>query len=438
VTAVAPVPDGTLPDGITLGGKFRPLFTRRPQHRYVLDEGGRGSAKSWHVAMAILNLTYEAGHVILYTRWTMVSAEISIIPEFVEKITLLNREDDFDIGATEIVNIHTGSRILFRGIKTSQGTQTANLKSIHGVTVWVLDEAEEMPDEETFDKIDLSIRTMTLPNRVLIVLNPGTEDHWIFKRWHKAPAQVRDDAPECESGVKGCVHRDDTLYLHSSWEDNRANLSAEWIQQAERMRVEHPMRYRSVFGGKWAKQSHGGVLWQLAHIERARLRVAPDGLIRVLVGVDPATTATMASDETGIVVVGVDRDKKGYVLEDLSGRYSPRAWAALAVSAAQRWQGSIVAETNNGGDLVVDNVKAVNPSVRVLDVKATRGKLTRAEPAFALYESGRMFHCGEFPHLEREMLAFNPVEGADLDDRVDALVWAVTKLLIDPQEVFVV
>jgi PBSX family phage terminase large subunit len=405
---------------LVLLATFRALFALRPTHRYVLIEGGRGSAKSWHVSMALLNLTYESGHVILYTRWTMASAELSIIPEFLEKITLLGVEDDFEIGATEIVNRQTGSRILFRGIKTSQGNQTANLKSIHGVTVWVLDEAEEMPDEATFDKIDLSLRSKLRPNRVWLVLNPPTEEHWIYERWHR----------------KG--RRDDTLYLHGSWEENRANLDAQWIAQAERMRVENPVRYANVFGGQYAKHSDAGVLWKPAHLARARLAQAPDGLTRVLVGVDPATTATMASDETGIVVVGLDRDRKAYVLEDLSGRYTPRQWATLAVDAAKRWQGSIVAETNQGGDLVTDAVRAVNPAVRVLDVKATRGKLTRAEPVFALYEAGRVFHVGELPVLERQMLAFNPDADVEHDDRVDALVWAVTKLVIDAVEVWVV
>lgn len=418
---------------------YRPLFRRAPDWRYVLEEGGRGSAKSFHTALGLLNLTYEPGHVILYTRWTMVSAELSIIPEFKEKIALLERETDFEVGADEIVNRWTGSRILFRGIKTSAGNQTARLKSIHGVTTWVLDEAEEMPDEETFDKIDLSIRSVIRPNRVWVVLNPPDEQHWIFQRWHKPPTgDVPDDAPVCPaSGIRGCVHRADTLYLHTTWDANRANLSADWVAHAELVRVEHPAKYANVFGGRYAKRGTAGVLWQEAHLARARLREAPD-LVRVLVGVDPATTATMASDETGIVVVGCDRDRKGYVLEDLSGRYTPRQWASLAVEAAQRWKGSIVAETNQGGDLVTDAVRAVSPAVRVLDVKATRGKLTRAEPVFALYESGRMFHVGDHALLERQMLGFNPEADVLHDDRVDALVWAATKLLIDAPESFVV
>ena len=129
---------------VTLLRQYRPLFTARPAWRYAFVTGGRGSGKSFHTALALLNLTYEVGHVILFTRFTMVAADVSIIPEFREKMDRLGVADDFEITAREIVNRKTGSRILFRGIQTSSGNQTARLKSIQGVTTWVLDEAEEV------------------------------------------------------------------------------------------------------------------------------------------------------------------------------------------------------------------------------------------------------------------------------------------------------
>src|SRR6056297_1168744 len=152
--------------------KYQPLFHKNNKQRYYLITGGRGSAKSFHVSLFLVNLTYNTGHVILFTRWTMTSAHISIMPEFLEKIEMLNAEKDFKISQKEIINIRTGSRIIFRGIKTSQGTATANLKSIQGVTTWVLDEAEELVDENIFDKIDFSIRHPELTNRVVLILNP--------------------------------------------------------------------------------------------------------------------------------------------------------------------------------------------------------------------------------------------------------------------------
>ena len=180
-----------------LNEKYKPLFVNPPKTRYFLLTGGRGSAKSFHVSTKLLNLTYETGHVILFTRWTLTSAQISIIPEFIEKIEMLNLYDDFKITSDEVINIRTGSKILFKGIKTSQGTATANLKSISGVTTWVLDESEELVDEDIFDKIDLSIRSTSRPNRVILVMNPSYKTHFIYKRWVKQK-------------------RKDTTYIHTS------------------------------------------------------------------------------------------------------------------------------------------------------------------------------------------------------------------------------
>lgn len=177
-------------EAIKLLDKYQPLFYEQPETRYFLVTGGRGSGKSWTLSMFLLNLTYTEEHVILFTRWTLTSAFISIIPEFIDKIELMNKEGDFEITQSEIINKVTGSKILFRGIKTSQGTATANLKSIAGVTTWLLDEAEELVDEDIFDRIDLSVRAVDKPNRVLLVMNPATKEHWVYKRFLRITALI--------------------------------------------------------------------------------------------------------------------------------------------------------------------------------------------------------------------------------------------------------
>ena len=106
---------------------YKPLFYENPETRYYLITGGRGSGKSWTLALFLLNLTYEKGHVILFTRWTLVSAFISIIPEFIDKIEIMGKEGDFEITQTEIINKRTGSKILFRGIKTKCGNCSRDL-----------------------------------------------------------------------------------------------------------------------------------------------------------------------------------------------------------------------------------------------------------------------------------------------------------------------
>jgi phage terminase large subunit len=143
---------------INLLEDYKPLFYENPETRYYLITGGRGSGKSWTLALFLLNLTYQKGHVILFTRYTLVSAFISIIPEFLDKIEIMGKVNDFEVTQSEIINKLTGSKILFRGIKTSSGVNTANLKSIAGLSTWVIDEAEELTDSDVFDKVDLSIR----------------------------------------------------------------------------------------------------------------------------------------------------------------------------------------------------------------------------------------------------------------------------------------
>ena len=144
--------------------------------------GSRGSAKSYNVSEMLCRLTYEAGHGVLFTRYTMTSAETSIIPEFKKTIERLGVEDHFHVTTKDIYNIKTGSFIWFRGIKASSNSQKANLKSLAGVTTFVIEEGEDFIDEEAFDKIDDSIRTVNKQNRVIWIMNPSTPDHFIYKR----------------------------------------------------------------------------------------------------------------------------------------------------------------------------------------------------------------------------------------------------------------
>lgn len=406
---------------VTLLRQYRPLFTARPTWRYAFVTGGRGSGKSFHTALALLNLTYEPGHVILFTRFTMVAADVSIIPEFREKMDRLGVTDDFEITAREIVNRKTGSRILFRGIQTSSGNQTARLKSIQGVTTWVLDEAEELVDERTFETIDLSIRHKELPNRVILVLNPASTEHFL----HRMFVETR---------------RTDTLYVHTTWHDNRVNLSQSFMDRAAQTEQTAPERYRRIFLGEWGTDT-GGLLWTRADLDRARLTVKPTAWHRVVVAIDPAVTAKATSDETGIIVCAVDKERRGYVLEDLSGRYSPNDWASVAVTAARKYSAAIVAETNQGGDMVTAVIKSLGErshGIRIVDVRASRGKLARAEPIYSLYQEGRVFHVEPLPALEAQMLQFNPDAAGQSPDRVDALVWGLSALMLTPSAPFVV
>ena len=176
-------------------------------------------------------------------------------------------------------------------------------------------------------------------------------------------------------------------------------------------------------------------LWQMAQIDRDRVSKAPE-LRRIVVAIDPAVTSNEESDETGIVVMGLGYDNKGYVLEDCSmSAATPDQWAKRAIEAYYKWGADrIVAEVNQGGDMVetvIRNADRSMPPVR--KVRATKGKELRAEPIAAFYERGEVCHVGRHDLLERQMTEWNPTSKGRSPDRIDALVWAATELMTKPQ-----
>jgi len=150
------------------------------------------------------------------------------------------------------------------------------------------------------------------------------------------------------------------------------------------------------------------------------------------VAIDPAVSAKITSNETGIIAGGIDKNGEGYILADKSGIYSPIGWATAAIKVFAALKGDrIVAEVNNGGDLVESNLRTVSPRIPYQKVHASRGKRTRAEPISSLYEQGLVHHVGVFPELEDQMTTWSAVDGSDSPDRVDALVWLLTWLMLN-------
>ncbi len=179
-----------------------------------------------------------------------------------------------------------------------------------------------------------------------------------------------------------------------------------------------------------------GALWSRDAIEQARVDVAPE-LRRIVVAIDPAASASADADETGIIVAALGQNGAGYVLDDLSGRFSPHDWAARAIDAYRAHRADrIVAEVNNGGAMVEATLRVLDAGISYRPVHASRGKLARAEPVAALYLQGRVHHVGAFPALEDQMCAFTggPLSHAASPDRVDALVWALSELMLGNAE----
>jgi phage terminase large subunit len=243
---------------ISIQDKYEVLTTS--ESRYFIVTGGRASGKSFNISVLLLLLTFEREHVILFTRYTLTSASISIIPEFLEKIELLGLEEYFYITKDEIINKGTGSKIIFKGIKTSSGDQTASLKSIQGVTTWVLEEAEELTDEKKFDTIDFSIRAKKRENRIILILNPTTKEHFIYKRFFE------------ERGVQegSNLTKGDTTYIHSTYLDNLSNLNQSFIDQVEVMKQRRPEKYKHQILGGWLDKAEGVIFnnWEIGEFKR--------------------------------------------------------------------------------------------------------------------------------------------------------------------------
>jgi phage terminase large subunit-like protein len=211
----------------------------------------------------------------------------------------------------------------------------------------------------------------------------------------------------------------------STW-DNAANLAPSALAEY-RARYEGTRLGRQELLGELLDDVPGA-LWTRVVLDESRVKEAPD-LVRVVVAIDPAVTSGEDADSTGIVVAGKGEAGSYYVLADRTCHLSPDGWARRAVAAFDEWKADrLVAEANNGGDLVANVIRTVRETVPVTLVHATRGKRVRAEPIAALYEQGRVHHVGGFPELEDQMCTFAPDTVIGSPDRVDALVWALTEL----------
>jgi phage terminase large subunit len=272
---------------IILNKKYSKLFSNNT--RYFIVTGGRGSSKSFAVGTFTNLLSFEQGHKILFTRQTMTSAHLSIIPEFQEKIDLMQLNQLFEVTKSEIRNKQSNSEIIFKGIRTSSGDQTANLKSLQGVTTWVLDEAEELTDESTFDKINLSIRQKGKQNRVILILNPSTKEHWIYKKFFEERG-----VQEGFNGIK-----DDVTYIHTTYEDNIDNLDQSFINEILRIKETNPQKYKHQILGGWLNKAEGVVFnnWRIDNFEEVGT---------VIFGQDFG----FSIDPTTLIKVSIDKSKK--------------------------------------------------------------------------------------------------------------------------------
>lgn len=367
---------------------YHPLYEDKEKF-IILITGGRGSGKSFNTSTFIERLTFEMTpvekivHQILYTRYTMVSAGMSIIPEMMEKIELDGTAKYFKSTKTDIVNRMTKSRIMFRGIKTSSGNQTAKLKSIQGITTFVCDEAEEWTNEEEFEKIMLSIRRKGIQNRIIIIMNPADNNHWVYKRFiEKTHKLVEIDGVQVQISTHPNV-----LHIHTTYFNNMENLSPEFLKEVEEMKKNNPEKYAHVVIGRWADVAEGAIFKRIGIVKEF-----PANAKKVALGLDFGFT----HDPSAIVKCGiVDNDlyldelcyKTDMVSSDLIKELRKENLFVYADCADPR----LIQEIANGGIIIYPVQKGAGSIVAGIDRIKDFDNIFVTERSYNLIHEGRNY-----------------------------------------------
>jgi phage terminase large subunit len=282
---------------------YKPLYTSKK--RYFLVTGGRGSLKSTSVHDFLSRLTFEVGHGVLFLRYTMTSAEKSIIPEFKEAIQRNNSYKLFQFRGDRVTNLKTGSFIMFAGVKTSSGNQTATLKSIPGLTTMVIDEGEEFTKEKDFDTIDDSIRSSEAVNRVIWIMNPTTPEHFIYKRWIE-PANKKIKI----EGFEVTISNLDTVeHIHTTYHlaEKAGYLPESWIDKANKSKENNPKHYYHNYIGGWLEKAEGAILpdWTVGTFDES---------LPFCYGLDFGFNP----DPCGLIKVAIDKKNKKIYAEEMA------------------------------------------------------------------------------------------------------------------------
>jgi phage terminase large subunit-like protein len=296
------------------------------------------------------------------------------------------------------------------------GTEPKQLRGPEFDTAWVdeLAKYQVKPRDlqrETWEMLEFTMRVGTDP-RVLVSTTPR-------------PTPL----------MRELVADKHTVITRGSTFDNAANLAKDYLERVKRRFEGRRLGRQELYAEML--DDLPGALWMLDWIDSARRESAPD-MQRIVVAVDPSGSAGEADDgdSQGIVVAGLGVDGRGYVLADYSCKLSPSGWGRRAVDAYEVFRADrIIAERNYGGAMVEHVIRTANPKVPYREVTASRGKVVRAEPVAALYEQGRVSHVGTFPELEDQMCMIGPngYVGEGSPDRADALVWALSDLMLEPE-----
>ena len=280
-----------------------------------------------------------------------------------------------------------------------------------------MNEASQFP-YETYETLKTRLNPPKgVSPKLLIDYNPPSKKHWGYRIFHE------HKNPETDAPLR---HQERYGYLKMNPVDNTENLNESYLETLESLGEK---RRRRFYLGEYSDDTEGA-LWKRDWIIRHRVESASD-LTRVVVAVDPAVTGNETSDDTGIIVVGsktIDGKEHYYVMDDFTYHGDVTGWGQSVVDAYRRHSADlVVAETNQGGDLVEMNIRNYNRNIPFKKVTATRGKALRAEPVANLYDMGLVHHVGNFLELEDELCTWAPTD-KESPNRLDALVWGITYL----------
>ena len=294
---------------IKISDKYQPLFQRPNGVDTYIVTGGRFSSKSYTVAIAAVNWAARLNHRILYGRYTNVSGKDSTFPEVEEKIKLLGWDAAFNITINRIESTQNDSKIVFKGFKTGSNTQTASLKSLKDFSTLIVEEAEEIPDYDTYEKVSLSIRgndsQSQEPNIKVLILNPVTKEHWIFKEFFESKG--------VEAGFNGV--KDNVCYIHTSYLDCLDFVPDDIVRAFENMKINKPKRYDHIVMGGWLNKAEGCVIedWKIGEFDESLPSVY--GMDFGYVN-DPTTLVKIATNDNNIYT-DLKLYKKGMSTDDI-------------------------------------------------------------------------------------------------------------------------
>lgn len=313
------------------------------------------------------------------------------------------------------IRFHNGSEFWFGGLDDKERVE--KVLGNEYTTMFYNECSEISYDSYTTAQTRLAQKVPGLLNRAFLDCNPPSTSHWTHSLF------VRHERPDTGQPLPDA---NDYIMMKLNPADNVENIADGYIQSILKSLPER--QRRRFLDGEWLEDEEGA-LWNRAMIAKARWLQEVPAMKRIVIAVDPAVTKHAASAETGIIATGLGVDGIYYVLEDGTIRGSPYEWGTEAVEMYKaRKADKMIGEVNNGGDLVEANVRNIDPDISFKQVRASRGKIVRAEPIAALYEQGKVRHVGHFPQLEDQLCSYSGEPGERSPDRMDALVWGLTEL----------